>query len=318
MQWLRLTFLLIALSNQAFAYLSSVPKSTSKFGLSTKLLSPKLKTGWPSSTATVMAATPRDIAISVLVPSSLGFYKQEYGVSYGYGASIAWAAYLASKGAKCGSLGWYHGLLHIVYGVRLCLFLGIRELTVSKFKEVKERIEAKAPKNRFARIPFVVSVAALYYCMSLPVFITNDPTNTFTSIALKRLSWGSLVISALGLLAQIVGDTQKYVVKAGDPDVLVTGGLFSVLRHPNYTGELFLWSFSTLAAIFATAGSATRSTLAAARCAGAVAGALGIAFVLALATTGLEKRQQEAYGGQLAYENWKKTSWGGLALPAGK
>jgi steroid 5-alpha reductase family enzyme len=68
-----------------------------------------------------------------------------------------------------------------------------------------------------------------------------------------------LGIATSGLLCQIVGDTHKSIAKSRGVS-LVTNGLFSVLRHPNYTGEAILWSFSAAAGLL-MACTATSKTL---------------------------------------------------------
>ena len=50
--------------------------------------------------------------------------------------------------------------------------------------------------------------------------------------------------------------------------------------------------------------------------AGTLLGAVGISFVLALATTGLEKRQLETYGQSEAFNRWRMGTWAGITLPA--
>ena len=66
----------------------------------------------------------------------------------------------------------FHALLHVLYGVRLCLFLGIRELTVPKFKEMKEKIEKNSPPQRIQRTGFILSCGLLYAWMSFPLFVS--------------------------------------------------------------------------------------------------------------------------------------------------
>ena len=100
--------------------------------------------------------------------------------------------------------------------------------------------------------------------------------------------------------------------------VQVMGGVFSRLRHPNYTGELLLWAASTAAGALVafTAPGATWSTVALG--AQSLLGLVGIAFVLAMAATGLEKRQREDYGESEEYREWTQRTWSGLTLPAKK
>ena len=95
---------------------------------------------------TTLMVSHTELAISILAPSSLGFWKREYGVSYGYGGSVAAAAALAYRDAT-NPHGRAHAILHIIYGLRLCIFLFVREVTVPRFKEVKENIEKQSPNS---------------------------------------------------------------------------------------------------------------------------------------------------------------------------
>ena len=163
------------------------------------------------------------------------------------------------------------------------------------------------------RAPFILQCALLYFFMSLPVHVTNTVPAAATGTVLSRLTYGALGISALGLAVNIIGDLHKTIAK-GRGVSLVTGGLFSVLRHPNYTGESFLWTFSTVAALLTAYGAPAYTWSLAALCMGSVLGTVGIGFILAMAATGLEKRQQEHYWSN-TYNAWVKRTWGGFTLP---
>ena len=53
-----------------------------------------------------------------------------------------------------------------------------------------------------------------------------------------------LVIYVLGLVIEIVADQQKTVFRREpkNKDKFITTGLWSLSRHPNYLGEILLWS----------------------------------------------------------------------------
>ena len=239
--------------------------------------------------------TPANVGLSIALPSSLGFLKREYGVSYGYGGSIALVGLLAYKASTnklallsapslrvalssgvAGLLQWARALstaqalslMHIIYGVRLCLFLSYRELKIPRFREMREKIEEQAPRGgRLARAPFILQCGLLYLWMSCPLFVLAtlpaekflSPLASVTAAATSASLQGFcsaivpllLSVAGLGLALQIVGDTHKLLAKRADPDRLVTSGLFRFLRHPNYTGEHVLWGASSLAGCLA-------------------------------------------------------------------
>lgn len=245
------------------------------------------------------------VAASCLLPTSLGFIKSEYGVSYGYGTSVALLAFSILQQVTPDTIPYYHALALLFYGTRLDLFLLYRELFIPKFRKFRDEIEEKAPSNRLSRAPFIASCALLYACLAAPLFVTSTCTATFSTITeeLVACTWIGFILAALG-------DLQKSIVKATNgEDTLVTGGVFRFLRHPNFTGETLAWTSSFLAAISVGNWRSNAGLLAA-----SALGWAGIVFVLAMASTNLEKKQKEKYGDTPEYQEWVDGSWAGVTL----
>ena len=78
-----------------------------------------------------------------------------------------------------------------------------------------------------------------------------------------------------------------------------TKGVFALTRHPNYTGEVATWVGLYMAGLPAFGKSVVAWVC-------STAGVYGIVSIMRKATSSLEKRQQEKYGGQKSYEDWKK------------
>lgn len=253
-------------------------------------------------------------AAAALGPTLLGFWKREYGVSYGYGVAMALIAALTllQSGPPLTALAAALAAVHLLYGVRLTLFLLYRETCIPRFREFRERVEERAPSSRLSRTPFIVSCALLYLWMSAPVLLTAGAPEIGCSVG-RAASWAGVAAAALGFLVAAVGDAQKSIVKArSGENTLVTTGVFKYLRHPNYTGELLLWSASTFVGMVSTVAHFSWPRLGGA--ASSLLGLLGIGFVLARAAANLEKRQRETYGDDPAYEEWLKSSWAGVTL----
>ncbi|KAL7528380.1 hypothetical protein ACHAXR_002416 [Thalassiosira sp. AJA248-18] len=334
----------------------------------------------------VLPTIPR-LALVCLLPTLLGYYKSEYGVSYGYGTAIAASSYLilSSIATAAGlpllpamkeslsftsfqtagiltslsttlknlqtllptSLPAFHAAALFIYGTRLDLFLFYREVFLARFRAMRERIEERAKKqgSRWKRTPFLVSCAFLYFCMMSPLLITSQLCDGVTMTCgpglLGGLGTGGLVSileqslrlsvfgALFGFLLGAFGDLNKTISKAVQgEDALITGGIFRFFRHPNYTGEVIGWVSSCLAGFLAVAwkmlseGSGGRMPLwksMAPYLLTSVMGAIGITFVLATATTGLEYRQKEKYGDTDEYQEWIKKSWVGIKMaPAQK
>jgi len=229
------------------------------------------------------------------------------------GALTLPAAAAASPLAKA------HALVLVLYGLRLNTFLLYRELAIPRFRKFRETIEANTKKigGRLARTPFVLGCSFLYGCMGAPLLLTAAAPATGP---LRVLLAAEVGLMYLGFAVAAVGDTHKTVAKARrGEDSLVTGGVFSRLRHPNYTGELLLWGASAAAGLTSALTGATLPTLGVAASLGwgaaACTGFAGIAFVLLRAAAGLEKKQAEKYGGgDGLYEDWVAGSWAGPTL----
>jgi len=289
-------------------------------GVTTLQVLPAAVAALPSALAVLPLS--QKICLSCLLPSCLGFWKTEYGVSYAYGSATALTSFVIYKELiKGNSLAAMHAGSLFFYGVRLCAFLAYRQLTSRRIKEIQQRIEEKAQSRggRMKRAPFVLSVAALYFGLCAPLLISSRVTASnipaWTAKLLKGLvatTWGGFIFAALG-------DLNKTLVKTiKGEDHLVTGGLFSFCRHPNYTGEIVAWTANGLIAVIAAAAS-QGAGLSGPKLVGyllaSVMGAFGLDFVLVGATKGLEKKQREAYGGTEEYKKWVGSSWCGFELP---
>jgi steroid 5-alpha reductase family enzyme len=259
----------------------------------------------PRRVAARMTSMP-ELALACTVPTCLGFWKREYGVSYAYGLSIAAAAALVLGEGPASPIAVKHCWAHIAYGTRLCAFLFWRELTVPRFREFREKIEMSAPAGgRRRRAPFILGCSFLYFAMSVPLVMSArapEPTGATraAAAALANAAWFGFWVAALG-------DAWKYLAKASrGASVLVTGGPYAVLRHPNYQGEQLLWAAS--AALGVAVAPTSFLSIAA-----AVVGCAGIQFVLMQATTGLNARQDVEYANWPAFNAWR--AWRGFELP---
>ena len=131
-----------------------------------------------AATAPPLLPPMHKILLACILPTTLGFYKSEYGVSYGYGTAMAASSYLilSSISQSAGlpltspfvstnpaviltalsttinnlrtllptSLPAFHAFATFFYGSRLNLFLLYRELCLPRFRAMRERIEERA------------------------------------------------------------------------------------------------------------------------------------------------------------------------------
>jgi len=176
------------------------------------------------------------------------------------------------------------------------------------------------------RTPFILSCAVLYAGLASPALTSAKLIQMGVGVApsceigmnvykvLVGLTWFGFGLGAIGDF------TKSFVKSRRGPDHLVTGGVFGLFRHPNYTGEVIGWSSSflaSLAAIMCTSTSGAKLQVLKSLALPLVlsfSGALGIIFVLCAATTNLERRQKEKYGKTEEYKDWVEGSWSGFKL----
>ena len=283
-----------------------------------------------AAAAAVAPPSLKAVALACLIPTLLGYYKSEYGVSYGYGFAVAAVAFMTLRALPVSSvlpvpsaIAACHASAVFFYGVRLNLFLAYREIFVPRFAKMRERIEERAVRrgSRLARTPFILSCALLYGCMSAPLLVMEKIYGN-APLLINGEDWPHLallvssVFTWFGFLLGAIGDLHKSFSKArnGD-DHLVTGGVFSLFRHPNYTGEAIGWTANCAAAFVAvlSAGSGWQHWKQYLPYLGAsLAGCMGICTVLGAATANLEQRQKDQYGDTEKYKSWMRGSWGGF------
>ncbi|KAL7564038.1 hypothetical protein ACA910_006946 [Epithemia clementina (nom. ined.)] len=299
-----------------------------------------------SSTSLLLTTISPEIWTSFL-PPFLGLIKSEYTVAYAYGFStsltglVVFLRTLASINISAAStlsltspsaIVLFHSLALIFYGARLNLFLAIRIQLSSRIRQFNANVEvrAKARGNRFkTRTPFILSCGLLYYGLSVPLLFTSKLLLAERAPAIVP-SWVAVLLHGLvatqwlGFLVAALGDFTKTWVKQTQKNesFLVTSGIFSVLRHPNYTGEIVGWTANALCGLVAVAACLTQHDggllfMNFRNVANFVAMGLswvGIVFVLLRATSNLENRQKQDYGSDPKYQQWVGSTWSGFSL----
>jgi steroid 5-alpha reductase family enzyme len=121
--------------------------------------------------------------------------------------------------------------------------------------------------------------------------------------ALAKIQLVSAGVSVFGTLLEAVADQHKYLVKRGKDESGVFAGpttwSYRLCRHPNYLGEILVWI-----GLFAGGSVSFEKSVVAWIC-----GALGLWGILGImfnASSRLDKKQEEKYGKQNAYTEWKK------------
>jgi steroid 5-alpha reductase family enzyme len=286
---------------------------------------PKLPISGATTSTAINAVNPE--LLTCLIPPAMGFLKSEWTVSYGYGFATALSALsLLLKQQQSLSITTLHAAALVFYGFRLNVFLFLRNRLSPRYRAIGETIEERSQERfptRISRAPFVLSCGILFYGLYLPVLLTSKLASD--TIAMKSAAGAGLAamkvligMQWVGYVTAALGDLTKSYVKASEKNgkFLVTSGIFSILRHPNFSGEILSWTCNalcgTLSAAYLLRSKFSLSILAYLGL--STIGWLGMVFVLFRATNNLEKRQQKEYGDTEKYKEWVKTTWCGWKL----
>ena len=123
-----------------------------------------------------------------------------------------------------------------VWAIRLGSFLFLR------IHKAGEDRRFRTIKPNFTRFLMTWTLQGMWVSMCLLCVLTA--LSSFTGVIMNNLFFVGLVIYVLGLVIEIVADQQKTVFRREpkNKDKFITTGLWSLSRHPNYLGEILLWS----------------------------------------------------------------------------
>lgn len=231
-----------------------------------------------------------------LAISAIGFKNYVWFISLGYGFSIAGEGILMlilfGKGLTLGTV--LCAVLFIAYGLRLGLYLALREAKSSSYKKNMTG-EIKDGKT----IPFGVKLAIWVTCAALYV---TQVSGVFYRLQNGSADHGWVYVGAavmlLGLALESAADIQKNNAKKVNPRRFVDTGLYRLVRCPNYLGEMIFWTGVLLVGIGAV--SAWQWIVVA-------VGYAGIVFVMFSGARRLEIRQDKNYGNDPEYQKYVKT-----------
>ena len=249
-------------------------------------------------------------ALTSLTVVPLTWYRTGYSFSVGYGFSIAVmaASILTSFGYADGiknldvaslSIPSILAVTALLYGIRLGLYIFVREKTV----ETKKKQFAEMDKSPwYKRTPLALSVSILYAFLMTPVLVAMK-TPVESGSVLQKVQKIFTGMAACGMVLEAVADQHKYEAKRNglkDTDKFVgpTNWTYKLCRHPNYLGEIMHWTgiFGAGAVVF---GKDIVAWLASAL------GLVGILSIMFGASARLDKKQAEKYEGQPKYDAWK-------------
>lgn len=236
--------------------------------------------------------------IVAVVISSIGFKKFVYFISLGYGFSIA--------GIGIALLVLFRNNLHIVpvilssllivYGLRLGLYLLIREIKSASYQStMKNDIKDGSSMNFFVKVLIWLVCALLYVCEASPVLFRLENTavnpNDVCSIV-------GLIIMVIGIILESVADFTKNRYKKANPKRFCDVGVFKFVRCPNYLGEVLIWTGVFVSGITVYAN--------ALQWIAAIGGYVSIVYIMFGGARRLELRQNKNYGEDPEYQAYVK------------
>lgn len=218
-----------------------------------------------------------------------------FSVGYGLSAATAGVAFLLSGAASAGGVTTVAAAGLVAYGIRLASFLYWRQNNWAEWKQrAMESPEAKA-KNLLGP---VLSCGAFYCLMCSP---TLWMLRCGTSGAYLSFAIAGVAIQWVGLLIEGIADYQKSAHKSENPETWCSSGLFSIVRHPNYLGEILHWVGLFLAGLPSMLIGGGDIAGIAGRLVPALLGVLGIAGLMLSVTPKLDSKQADKYGKEDGY-----------------
>ncbi len=230
---------------------------------------------------------------------AIGFKKFVWFLSIGYGFAIIGGGItvliFALANNWAGGVLWLlilQTLLFIAYGARLSGFLLFRELKNKAYQKTLNEDAGGAKKMPvFVLATIWVMVAVLYTAQVSPVFYRyyNGCTDVVVPIV-------GMVISVCGLVLETVADKQKSAQKKENPKMVATKGLYKIVRCPNYFGEILFWTGVLISGVTALKNVGQWII--------AILAWISIVYIMFNGAQRLEKRQNERYGNDPAYQEY--------------
>ena len=123
-----------------------------------------------------------------------------------------------------------------VWAIRLGSFLFMR------IHKVGEDRRFRTIKPNFTRFLMTWTLQGMWVSMCLLCVLTA--LSSYSGVIMNSIFFIGLIVFILGLSIEIIADYQKTVFRRNieNKDKFITTGLWSLSRHPNYFGEILLWT----------------------------------------------------------------------------
>ena len=189
-------------------------------------------------------------------------------------------------------------ILVVVWALRLGMYLYMRINHMGK----DQRFDSIRP-NLGSLMGFWLLQTMSILLIALPVMFALSASVP----SVNGMTFAGFLISAAGIVIESIADRQKFIFKA-DPEnagKFMASGIWSRIRHPNYSGEILMWAGVFLLSVTALSGWQWI----------AIASPVWV-FVLLRYISGvplLEQKAAKKYGSQVSYQEYLARS--GRFLP---
>ena len=125
-----------------------------------------------------------------------------------------------------------------LWGTKLALFLFLRATQVGHDQRLTDTLSTSSGTFGFWLFTLLWQVM-----VSLPLYLGALSTKPIVAGGGDAL-WlkGGALLYVLGLVVETLADGQKYMFKQSHPGQFCNVGLWSISQHPNFLGNLILWS----------------------------------------------------------------------------
>ncbi|MBH33595.1 MAG: hypothetical protein CMB75_04275 [Euryarchaeota archaeon] len=176
---------------------------------------------------------------SAWVPASIGQTERFFDLTGGatYLAIVGFSLWAGSQSEPPGTREWIVSALVVIWAFRLSAFLFLRIHRTGKDGRF-DRL--KTSPIRFI-IPWTLQGLWVFITMSV-VIVINSQSGSAPDFSI----WDGigLMLWILGFVIEVVADGQKTVFNSNSENQggWINEGLWAHVRHPNYLGEILLWT----------------------------------------------------------------------------
>lgn len=181
------------------------------------------------------------LLIYFLIAFTIGTLKQNHGlvdIAWGMGFVVSGlAALFVSEITVVKVVGF---AMMLIWGLRLSIYLFIRNWGKTEDKRYTDM------RKRWVKHPYLYSFLNVYALQGVLLFLINQPYYQLAFLkeaAFSVFSGVAILFWVIGFYFEVIGDKQLADFRK-NPDnkgKIITSGLWSITRHPNYFGEALMW-----------------------------------------------------------------------------